>query len=313
MTMNQATYHIIHETNYRYAVPVRLSHQVLRLTPRSLPWQTCTSHFINILPGPTSLINLYTDSFGNALQAFSLDQDHSSLEVYAESWVEISPRLLPASTLSWEQAAEILSYRAGHSLPPDMLEASRFMFESSHVRIKREFARYAAECFTPGLSLLSGIDLLMKRIFNEFTFDPEATTVSTPVTEVFVNRRGVCQDFAHFMLSCLRSLGLAARYVSGYLLTQPPPGQPRLIGADASHAWVSVYCPGVDGQPGIWIDADPTNGIFPDISHITLGWGRDFLDISPLRGVLIGGGQQTMDVAVTVMPSEEVPGLPFAR
>ncbi|WP_016832224.1 transglutaminase family protein [Herbaspirillum lusitanum] len=313
MTMNDATYHIVHETNYQYAAPVRLSHQVLRLTPRSLPWQTCTSHFINILPGPTNLINLYTDSFGNALQSFSLDQDHASLDVYAESWVEISSRLLPTVTPPWEQVAETLSYHAGRSLPDDRLEASRFLFESSHVRIKREFARYAAECFTPGLPLLHGVEALMKRIFNEFTFDPEATTVSTPVTDVFVSKRGVCQDYAHFMLSCLRSLGLSARYVSGYLLTQPPPGQPRLIGADASHAWVSVYCPGRDGQPGCWIDADPTNGIFPDISHITLGWGRDFLDISPLRGVLIGGGQQTMQVAVTVMPSQEVPGLPFAR
>ncbi|WP_050477389.1 transglutaminase family protein [Herbaspirillum rhizosphaerae] len=311
--MSDATYHIVHETNYQYAVPVRLSHQVLRLTPRSLPWQTCTSHFINILPGPTNLINLYTDSFGNALQSFSLDQDHSSLEVYAESWVEISSRTLPVSTPPWEQVAETLSYHAQRNLPPDMLEASSFMFESSHVRIKLEFARYALECFTPGLSLLEGVGALMRRIFNEFTFDPEATTVSTPVTEVFVNQRGVCQDFAHFMLSCLRSLGLSARYVSGYLLTQPPPGQIRLIGADASHAWVSVYCPGSDGQPGFWIDADPTNGIFPDISHVTLGWGRDFLDISPLRGVLIGGGAQTMQVAVTVMPAEEVPGLPFAR
>jgi len=198
-------------------------------------------------------------------------------------------------------------------LPPEMLEASCFLFESSHVRIKREFALYAADCFAPDASLLDGIGALMRRIFNEFTFDPLATTVSTPVTEVFINKRGVCQDYAHFMLSCLRSMGLAARYVSGYLLTQPPPGQARLVGADASHAWVSVYCPGIDGQPGCWIDADPTNGIFPDISHITLGWGRDFLDISPLRGVLIGGGQQTMQVAVTVMPTEEIPGLPFAR
>lgn len=310
--MNYSTYHVIHETTYQYAIPVRLSHQVLRLTPRSLAWQTCTSHFINVAPSPAN-VNLLLDSFGNSLQSFSLDQDHTSLEVYAESWVEISSRLLPVTTLPWEQVAEILSYRAGHSLSSERLEASRFLFESSHVRIKREFAQYAAECFRPGLPLLACIESLMRRIFTEFTFDPEATTVSTPVTEVFQNKRGVCQDYAHFMLSCLRSMGLAARYVSGYLLTQPPPGQARLIGADASHAWVSVYCPAEDGQYGCWIDADPTNGIFPDTSHITLGWGRDFLDVSPLRGVLIGGGQQTMDVAVTVTPSEEVPGLPFAR
>ncbi len=310
--MHDAVYHIVHETSYQYALPVRLSHQMLRLTPRSLPWQTCTSHAINIDPAPQNLRMLY-DSFGNPLQAFSLDQDHTSLEVYAESWVELSLRPLPMQTLPWEQVTDILTYRAGRQLPDDVLEASRFLFESSHVRIKRDFARYAADCFTPGLPLLDGVSALMRRIFNEFTFDPLATTVSTPVTEVFINKRGVCQDYAHFMLSCLRSLGLAARYVSGYLLTQPPPGQARLIGADASHAWVSVYCPGTDGLGGYWIDADPTNGIFPEISHITLGWGRDFLDVSPLRGVLIGGGEQTMKVAVTVTPSDENPGLPFAR
>jgi len=256
---------------------------------------------------------MFVDSFGNALQSLSLDQDHSSLEVIAESWVEIAGRPLPQVTPPWQQVAAALSYQAGRMLSPEMLDASCFLFESSHVRIKREFAHYAADCFAPDVSLLDGIGTLMRRIYNEFTFDPLATTVSTPVTEVFMSKRGVCQDYAHFMLSCLRSIGLAARYVSGYLLTQPPPGQARLVGADASHAWVSVYCPGMDGQPGCWIDADPTNGIFPDISHITLGWGRDFLDISPLRGVLIGGGQQTMQVAVTVMPTEEIPGLPFAR
>jgi len=312
MSMHDAVYHIIHETNYRYALPVRLSHQMLRLTPRSLPWQTCTSHSINIDPAPQNL-RMFYDSFGNPLQAFSLDQDHTSLDVYAESWVELSQRPLPTITLPWEQVTEVLTYRAGRQLRDDVLEASRFLFESSHVRIKRDFARYAADCFTPGLPLLDGVSALMRRIFNEFTFDPLATTVSTPVTDVFINKRGVCQDYAHFMLSCLRSLGLAARYVSGYLLTQPPPGQARLIGADASHAWVSVYCPGTDGLGGYWIDADPTNGIFPEISHITLGWGRDFLDVSPLRGVLIGGGEQTMKVAVTVTPSDENPGLPFAR
>lgn len=310
--MRMATYHILHETVYQYSVPVRLSHQVLRLTPRFLPWQTCISHTINIAPLPQN-VNIYVDSFGNALQSFSLDQDHAGLEVQAESWVEMVEHPLPDMTPGWQEVATALSYRAGRHLSDEMLDASRFLFESPHVRIKREFAAYAAQCFAPNATLLEGIATLMHRIFSEFTFDPHATTVSTPVTEVFANKRGVCQDYAHFMLSCLRSIGLAARYVSGYLLTQPPPGQARLIGADASHAWVSVYCPGPDGAPGCWIDADPTNDLFPGISHITLGWGRDFLDISPLRGVLIGGGQQTMEVAVTVRPADELPGLPFAR
>ncbi|MFJ2989289.1 transglutaminase N-terminal domain-containing protein [Collimonas sp. NPDC087041] len=309
--MNEHVYHIRHDTHYAYSLPVRLSHQMLRLTPRSLPWQTCTSHGITITPEPQQL-RMFLDSFGNPLQSFSLESDHSDLRALAESWVTLTPRQLPQTTLPWEQVRETLSYQAGRFLLPDDLEATRYLFESAHVRIKREFLAYAAESFTPGLPLLAGIEALMTRIFREFTFDPLATTVSTPVTEVFATQRGVCQDFAHFMLSCLRSLGLAARYVSGYLLTEPPPGQARLIGADASHAWVSVYCPGSNGEGNSWIDADPTNGIFPDTSHITLGWGRDFLDVSPLRGVLIGGGQQTMDVAVTVLPGHEAPGFGFA-
>lgn len=305
------TYHIRHDTHYAYSQTVRLSHQMLRLTPRSLPWQTCTSHGISITPEPQNL-RMFLDSFGNPLQSFSLENDHTDLRALAQSWVTLTRRQFPPVTPPWEQARAALSYQAGQLLLPDDLEATRYLFESAHVRIKRELLAYAAESFTPGLPLLAGISALMTRIFQEFTFDPLATTVSTPVTEVFATRRGVCQDFAHFMLSCLRSLGLAARYVSGYLLTEPPPGQPRLIGADASHAWVSVYCPRFDGQPSSWIDADPTNGILPDTGHITLGWGRDFLDVSPLRGVLIGGGKQTMDVAVTVLPAHEVPGFGFA-
>jgi transglutaminase-like putative cysteine protease len=304
-------YQIRHQTSYQYSLPVRLSHQMLHLTPRTLPWQRCLSHQIDVLPAP-QLLRSYEDNFGNVIKSFSLDTDHTSLEVHADSQVEITPRQLPAESMSWEEAAMLISYQGARPLSGDMLDASNFMFESSHVRIKREFIHYASQCFHPGASVIDGVRTLMLRIFDEFSFDPEATTVSTPVTEVFANRRGVCQDFAHLMLSCLRSIGLPARYVSGYLLTEPPAGQPRLIGADASHAWVSVYCPGMDGAPGFWIDADPTNGIFPDTGHITLGWGRDFLDISPLRGVLIGGGQQSMQVAVTVMPGDEAGELAFA-
>jgi transglutaminase-like putative cysteine protease len=145
-----------------------------------------------------------------------------------------------------------------------------------------------------------GVRALMNRIHEELKFDPEATTVSTPVMTVFENRRGVCQDFAHLMLSCLRSIGLACRYVSGYVLTRPPPGKPRMIGADASHAWTSVYCPGFG-----WVDADPTNRVFPTVEHVTLGWGRDYDDVIPVRGVLLGGGAQVLKIKVTVIPAEE--------
>lgn len=310
--MHSATYHVIHETRYEYSQPVHMSRQILRLAPRTLPWQHCIAHHVHLTPEPESL-HIGQDCFGNAIQSFALENDHSMLIVQAESWVELTPRAevgcLPQDTPPWEHVRDALMYRADHPMPASDLDATRFLFESSHVRIKREFAAYASACFPPGRPLREGIEALLARMHEEFTFDATATTVSTPVTEVFSTRRGVCQDFAHFMLSCLRSLGLAARYVSGYLLTEPPPGQPRLIGADASHAWVSVYCPGSDGGHGIWIDADPTNNILPDTDHITLGWGRDFLDISPLRGVLIGGGQQTMHIAVTVTPSDEYAAL----
>jgi transglutaminase-like putative cysteine protease len=189
---------------------------------------------------------------------------------------------------------------------PVLLDASRFQFESPYVRVKHEFASYARPSFTPGRPVLDAVQALMRRIYDEFDFDPEATTVATPVLKVLAEKRGVCQDFAHLMLSCLRSQGLAARYVSGYLLTQPPPGQPRMVGADASHAWVSVFCPELDG--GRWVDFDPTNNLLPDTQHITLAWGRDFADVSPLRGVILGGDAHELDVAVTVTPVVETRG-----
>jgi transglutaminase-like putative cysteine protease len=179
----------------------------------------------------------------------------------------------------------------------------RYLFESSRVRNKRELASWTLACFPPKRPILQGVRTLMDRIHGELTFDAKATTVSTPVMTVFEMKRGVCQDFAHLMLSCLRSIGLAARYVSGYILTHPPAGKARLVGADASHAWVSVYVP--DAAGGIWVDADPTNGMFPSLEHITVGWGRDYDDVIPLRGVLLGGGEHELDIAVTVAPASE--------
>ena len=184
-------------------------------------------------------------------------------------------------------------------MSPELIEACRYRFESPYVHLKKTFVEFSESCFPPGQPLLLGVQALMEKIFSEFTFDAEATQVATPLVEVLERRRGVCQDFAHLMLACLRSRGLAARYISGYLLTQPPPGQPRLIGADASHAWVSVFCP----RSG-WVDFDPTNNVQPALEHITLAWGRDFSDVSPLRGVILGGGSHDPEVRVTVMPLE---------
>jgi transglutaminase-like putative cysteine protease len=294
-------YHVLHDTAYRYDQPVGESRQLVRLTPRPLAWQHCLAHRIEVQPEP-SRIDEFVDGFGNPVTSLHLEADHDELLIRAESWIELLPRDIPAATDSpaWEAVRELLSYRAERRFAPDALEATIFKFESTHVRVKREFAAYTQAVFGAGRPLLDGVAALMERIHEEFTFDPEATDVSTPVTEVFAKKRGVCQDFSHLMISCLRSIGLAARYVSGYLLTRPPPGKQRLIGADATHAWVAVFCP----RQG-WVDFDPTNNLQPNLEHITVGWGRDFADVSPLRGVILGGGDHKPEISVTVVPELE--------
>jgi transglutaminase-like putative cysteine protease len=297
-----ARYHIVHETTYRYESSVSISRQLLHLTPRPCAWQTCLEHAVHIDPMP-SLDETRFDAFGNPVRQFAIELPHSSLLVRAESRIEVRPHLPEppfGKTTAWDDVRDALAYGAR----PIHLEASACLFESPYVRVKREFAAYAAPCFPPGRPLLEATQALMARIYREFKFDAKATTVATPVLQVLQEKRGVCQDFAHLMLACLRSLGLAARYVSGYLLTQPPPGKPRMIGADASHAWIAVFCP--DGDGGFWVDFDPTNNLLPDTQHITLAWGRDFGDVSPLRGVILGGDGHAPEVAVTVTPYDEL-------
>lgn len=295
------SYVVVHETRYAYDQPVGSSRQVLHLTPRATAWQVIRSHALDVSPAP-EILATSEDAFGNPRSSFCIESDHDSLTVRAESWVDVTLRATPddAATPPWDEVRARLAYQAGRRPHPADLDAARFLFESTRVRNKRELAAWAISCFPPGVPLLGGVRALMNRIHDELTFDPKATIVSTPVMEVFAHRRGVCQDFAHLMLSCLRSIGLAARYVSGYLLTRPPPGRPRLVGADASHAWVSVYCP----EYG-WIDTDPTNAVFPSIEHVTLGWGRDYDDVIPLRGVLLGGGQHDLTIEVTVAPAAD--------
>jgi transglutaminase-like putative cysteine protease len=295
------SYVVVHETRYEYAQPVGLSRQIVHLTPRATDFQTCHRHRLDVTPNP-EILAISEDAFGNPVTSLCIDEDHDSLTVRAESWVDITARSYPddAATPPWEEVRQRLGYRAGRRPNAADLEATRFLFESTRVRNKRELAAWTAACFPAGAPLLQGVRSLMSRIHRELTFDPKATIVSTPVMEVFSRRRGVCQDFAHLMLSCLRSIGLPGRYVSGYVLTRPPPGRPRLVGADASHAWVSVYCPGHG-----WIDADPTNDVFPSLEHVTLGWGRDYDDVIPLRGVLLGGGEHALEIEVTVVPQAE--------
>ena len=295
--MTHARYHVLHDTHYRYTESVSLSQQLAHLWPRQCPWQRCVDQQLVIEPVPCQRHD-GVDVFGNPLTRLVFERPHQALSVKARLEVEVLPRapLTLEASVPWEQVVAQLRY-SGQPLEAGQLDAARFRFESPYVRIKRLFAQYAEDCFSPQRPLLAGCEALMQKIHGEFQFDAHATQVATPLVQVFERRRGVCQDFAHLMLACLRSLGLSARYVSGYLLTQPPPGQPRLIGADASHAWVSVYCPRYG-----WVDFDPTNNIRPALEHITLGWGRDFSDVSPLRGVILGGGNHDPDVQVTVLP-----------
>lgn len=307
--MEPVRYHVLHETTYEYGSPVSLSQQQLHLSPRFLPWQSVHEQRIDIEPVPTWRRD-GQDAFGNPVSWISFHAPHESLRIRSAMNISVRPHM-PASadleaSIAWDKLRERLAYDAAQPPLAEDLEAVRFLFESPHVRVKHELAQYAADCFAPGTPVLVGARALMAKIFDEFEFDPEATTVSTPILEVLENKRGVCQDFAHLMIGCLRALGLAARYVSGYLLTRPPPGKPRLIGADASHAWVSVYAPGTADD---WVDFDPTNNLLPDTEHITLALGRDFSDISPLRGIILGGGSAEPEVAVTVVPldEEEIP------
>jgi transglutaminase-like putative cysteine protease len=298
--MNSVHYRILHDTHYRYSAPVSLAQQLAHLWPRESPWQRCLSRELTVGPEPTRRVD-GLDVFGNPLTRLAFERPHDELKVCARLAVEVlaRPPLRLADSPDWEQVELELSY-AGRRLTAEELEAERYRFQSPYVHIKHSFAAWADDCFIPGRPLLLAAQALMRKIFREFTYDAAATQVATPLAQVLEEKRGVCQDFAHLMLACLRSRGLAARYVSGYLLTQPPPGKPRLIGADASHAWISVWCP----RQG-WVDFDPTNNLLPTLEHVTLAWGRDFADVSPLRGVILGGGNHDPEVRVTVMPLEE--------
>ncbi|MGH7817919.1 MAG: transglutaminase family protein, partial [Candidatus Binatia bacterium] len=285
-----------HYTAYRYSEPVMLSHQLLHLTPRLLDYQPIQEHEVVIKPAPTQQRNII-DAFGNPVTEIAIEAAHTSLDIIARTATAARERPVidPNGTPAWEIVREALAYRAAWHPEPAILEATQFLFESPYARVKRSLRAYASDCFEPGRPILAAAAALMAKIHGEFKFDAAATSVTTPVMTFFEQKRGVCQDFTHLMISCLRSTGLAARYVSGYLFTRPAPGKPRRLGTDVSHAWVSLFVPGSG-----WIDLDPTNNVMPSSDHITLGWGRDFSDVTPLRGVINGGGEQTLEVKVTV-------------
>jgi transglutaminase-like putative cysteine protease len=287
-------YQITHRTLYDYAAPVSVSQHVARLEPLGTAMQSCESFTLQVFPEP-ALRKTRMDYFGNQLCFFAIQEIHSRLEIITHSrvTVRIEKPAQNESAAAWESVAEMFR----DPVSPEVVGPYEFVFDSPQIRASPEFFDYARESFAAGMPLIAGARELTQRIFKDFKFDPRATTVATPLEEVWQNRRGVCQDFAHLGIACLRSLGLPARYVSGYLRTRSPEDAPRLVGADASHAWFSVFSPGTG-----WIDFDPTNNVRPAGEHITVACGRDFGDVSPVAGILTGGGRHSVKVAVDVEP-----------
>jgi transglutaminase-like putative cysteine protease len=292
-------YRVRHLTRYAYGGEVVHSHQMLRLTPRVMPHQTTLMHELTITPQPVVRQDS-VDAFGNPVTRLQIDRPHDFLVVDAHMEVEVRerPPRKAEDSAAWDWLAESLRY-AARPLSPEDLEVRRYRSESPYVRIKRNFGEYAASCFPREAPVLACAEALMHKIHADFTYAPGETQVLTPLLEVLDSKRGVCQDFAHVMIACLRSRGLAARYVSGYLRTLPrgKEPEPELVGADASHAWVAVYAP-----PFGWVALDPTNDRRVGRDHVTLAWGRDFGDVSPLRGVILGGGTDELTVNVSVRP-----------
>ena len=287
-------YLITHTTEYGGSEPVSVGHNKAWLKPRSLPFQDVRRFQLNLEPLPSVRSEL-RDCYGNNVHLFSFNQGYSNLTVTSKSEVTVSPGPSRGDDGSpWESIRESLRQHKDEV----SIRTCEFVFDSPRIRPFPELAGYAQQSFSPGRPIVEAALDLTSRIFEDFSFDNRATTVTTPVETVFEERKGVCQDFAHLQIAMLRSVGLAARYVSGYLRTIPPEGFERLVGADASHAWVSLYC----GESIGWLDLDPTNNLIPSTDHVTIAWGRDYGDVCPLQGVFVGGGNHTLEVSVDVEP-----------
>ena len=284
---------VLHRTTYRYSTFVETAQHLATIRPVSNTTQEVLQHAERIEPEP-SYVHSRVDTFGNEVIYFALDTLHEALQLTSETTVRLRRRWTtfePGRTLPWEQVAGQMRYRAGASFRAE----SEFCFASPYIVLHPSMRAYALESFEPGLPVAQGALDLMHRIHDDFEYQQTTTDFDTPALKAFKLRSGVCQDFAQVMVGCLRALGIPARYVSGYLRTEPPPGQPRLLGADASHAWVSVFCPGFG-----WVDLDPTNDVMADTHHVTLAYGRDYSDVSLLRGMILGGGAHGVDVSVSV-------------
>ncbi|MEO7413330.1 MAG: transglutaminase family protein [Opitutaceae bacterium] len=294
-------YRVTHTTTYWHDTPATTAWQSLHLQPRHEPAQHCNAFELEIAPHPSDLA-ARVDFFGNKQHLFTVREPHEELSITSRSIVRRDEPVLPVH-------GQTPTLAAARALVPRAITVEDFTLEQFRhatplvpllpgaLQLTKDLTQELDGENTP---ILTWLDELGDRFHQEFTFDPEATEIATPLTEVLENRRGVCQDFAHLLISCLRQQGLPAAYVSGYLLTQPPPGKPRLVGADASHAWVSLYVPGTG-----WIDYDPTNACFVGTGHIVVARGRDFYDVSPVQGIFSGGGEHTLDTGVTVEPFED--------
>ena len=287
-------YKIIHKTEYRYSDLVNLCYNEARLTPRSFVHQHCSKSQFVVDPKPGTGYRERQDFFGNTVYYFTIQQPHRELIVTVTSHVQVKGREMQldfAEHLAWEEVRQ----RIQTDMDPEVLELRQYILNSPMIPTMPELRTYAEKSFPKNRPLLEAVEELTTRLYTDFTYDPNFTTVATPLADVIQHRRGVCQDFAHLGIGCLRTLGLAARYVSGYIETDPPPDQEPLEGADASHAWFSVYLP----QFG-WVDFDPTNNQIPSDQHITVAWGRDYSDVTPLKGVVFGSGTHELSVSVDV-------------
>jgi transglutaminase-like putative cysteine protease len=285
-------YRVTHVTAYAYENKVSISHNEARVTPRRTPGQIPRRMQLLVEPSPVVLVS-NTDYFGNTAHFFSLEEGHGRLSVTAVSEIDVTGVEPPAAALTpaWETVRALVRRDRSH----EGLGAQGYTFESPFARFEPEATEYARASFRAGRPMLEAAFDLTQRIYRDFKYESGVTSIATPLAEVMHARRGVCQDFAHLQIAMLRAFGLPARYVSGYVRTRPPPGRARLAGADASHAWLSLYCPGFG-----YVDLDPTNGSMPKDEHVTVAWGRDFGDVSPLKGVILGGGQHSLRVSVDV-------------
>ncbi|WP_258104357.1 transglutaminase family protein [Marinoscillum sp. MHG1-6] len=292
-------YHVNHITDYIYQSPASLCHNVMFQVPTDLPFQRVREFSYSIFPDPSFEV-VRSDFFENKYIYFSIERTHKKLTVIAESTLELlRPNWMdvdPVSTSPWEEVVEWLKSTDA------MNDIRQFYLESDHVKFVEGIREYALQSFTPGRPIMEAMLNLNNRIFNDFKFTPGFTDISTPIEEVFEHKKGVCQDFAHFSLACVRSIGLAARYMSGYIETLPPPGKPKLIGADASHAWTAIYIPGLE-----WVEFDATNNLLVSDKHLRVAVGRDFADVTPLKGIVYSSGEQKMKVSVDVRNLDNPP------